>query len=68
MNNNNNNNNNDNNNNPDNNIHNNPDVNTTTTISDKVSDNNGWLGLKDDASGKIFYFKDGEYVWKIPSK
>jgi hypothetical protein len=23
----------------------------------------GWLSLKDDQSGRFFYFKDGEYVW-----
>ena len=26
-----------------------------------------WLSLKDDSSGKIFYYKDGEYVWKVLS-
>jgi hypothetical protein len=28
-----------------------------------ISDVTGWLRLKDDQSGKRFYFKDGEYAW-----
>ena len=28
-----------------------------------ISDVTGWLRLKDDKSGKCFYFKDGEYAW-----
>lgn len=28
-----------------------------------ISDVTGWLCLKDDQSGKSFYFKDGEYAW-----
>lgn len=38
--------------------------NKQTNNSKTISDTTGWLGLKDDISGKTFYFKDGEYAWK----
>lgn len=35
--------------------------------SETVSDTTNWLSLKDDISGKYFYYKDGDYTWKISS-